>query len=101
MEPGHREPLDQLFKRWLDFLFYPLPLFWDPVPRAPENKNISVFSGKKIRKFLGDRIVLRIHTKMCCETQIIFAKKSSPPYFFHLIRAVQLAFSSLFLTVSY
>ena len=26
MEPGHREPLDQLFKRWLDLLFYPLPL---------------------------------------------------------------------------
>jgi hypothetical protein len=24
MGPGHREPLDQLFKRWLDFLFYPL-----------------------------------------------------------------------------
>ena len=24
MEPGHREPLDQLFKRWLDLLFDPL-----------------------------------------------------------------------------
>ena len=24
MEPGHREPLDQLFKRWLDLLQYPL-----------------------------------------------------------------------------
>ena len=27
MEPGHREPLDQLFKRWLDLLQYPLTLF--------------------------------------------------------------------------
>ena len=26
MEPGHREPLDQLFKRWLDLLFDPLLL---------------------------------------------------------------------------
>ena len=28
MEPGHREPLDQLFKRWLDLLVlrFTLPL---------------------------------------------------------------------------
>ena len=64
-----------------------------PVPQ--KTKTFLFFPEKKLRR----SFVLRIHTKMCCETQIIFAKKVRT--FFSPFRAVQLAFSSLVLTVSY